>query len=139
VKKNYDEVHASNFIKGINRLTGISESKLKKYAAENNLFNVLEHPNTIDPNKQQLEKIYVLNEFYIINCMNERTDEIVNDATANNKTFRELTQRIIPILDTIRNTLPSEYKELFEELEDILDKRELITYRMLYKQGYKTQ
>ncbi len=139
MKKNYDEVHASNFIKGINRLTGISESKLKKYAAENNLFNVLEHPNTIDPNKQQLEKIYVLNEFYIINCMNERTDEIVNDATANNKTFRELTQRIIPILDTIRNTLPSEYKELFEELEDILDKRELITYRMLYKQGYKTQ
>lgn len=63
MKKNYDEVHASNFIKGITCLTGISESKLKKYAAENNLFNVLEHPNTIDPNKQQLEKIYVLNEF----------------------------------------------------------------------------
>ena len=63
MKKNYDEVHASNFIKGITRLTGISESKLKKYVAENNLFNVLEHPNTIDPNKQQLEKIYLLNEF----------------------------------------------------------------------------
>lgn len=63
MKKNYEEEHASNFIKGITRLTGISESKLKKYAAENNLFNVLEHPNTIDPNKQQLEKIYVLNEF----------------------------------------------------------------------------
>ncbi len=44
----------------------ISENKLKKYAAENNLFNVLEHPNIIDePNKQQLEKIHVLNEFYI--------------------------------------------------------------------------
>lgn len=64
MKINYDEEYAaSSFIKGITRLTGISESKLKKYAAENNLFNVLEHPNTIAPNKQQLEKIYILNEF----------------------------------------------------------------------------
>ncbi len=63
MKKGYDEDHTSSFIKGITRLTGIAETKLKKYAAENNLFNVLEHPNTIDPNKQQLEKIYVLNEF----------------------------------------------------------------------------
>ena len=63
MKKNYDEAYASSFIKGITCLTGIAESKLKKYASENNLFNVLEHPNTIDPNKQQLEKIHVLNEF----------------------------------------------------------------------------
>lgn len=63
MKKNYDEAYASSFIKGISRLTGIAESKLKKYAAENNLFNVLEHPNTIGPNKQELEKIHVLNEF----------------------------------------------------------------------------
>lgn len=63
MKKKYDEAYTSSFIKGITTLTGIPESKLKKYAAENNLFNVLEHPNTIDPNKQQLEKIYVLNEF----------------------------------------------------------------------------
>lgn len=63
MKKNYDEAYASSFIKGITRLTGIAESKLKKYASENNLFNVLEHPNTIDPNKQQLEKIHLLNEF----------------------------------------------------------------------------
>ncbi|MEN3005967.1 JAB domain-containing protein [Dehalobacterium formicoaceticum] len=59
----YDEKHASRFIKGITRLTGISESKLTKYASENNLFNVLEHPRTINPNNQQLEKIYILNEF----------------------------------------------------------------------------
>ena len=63
MKKKYDEAYASSFIKGLTRLTGISESKLKKYAAENNLFNVLEHPNIIEPNKQQLEKIHVLNEF----------------------------------------------------------------------------
>lgn len=63
MKKNYDEAYASSFIKGITRLTGIAESKLKKYASENNLFNVLEHPNTIDPNKQQLAKIHLLNEF----------------------------------------------------------------------------
>ena len=63
MKKNYDEAYASSFIKGINKLTGISESKLKKYATENNLFNVLEHPNIIDPSKPQLEKINLLNEF----------------------------------------------------------------------------
>lgn len=63
MKRNYDEEYASSFIKGITCLTGISESKLTKYALENNLFNVLEHPHTIDPNKQQLEKLYILNEF----------------------------------------------------------------------------
>lgn len=66
MKKIYSKEHTSSFIKGINRLTGISESKLKKYAAENNLFNVLEHPRTIEPNNQQLEKIYILNEFISI-------------------------------------------------------------------------
>lgn len=63
MKRNYDEKCVSSFIKGVTHLTGISENKLKKYASENNLFNVLEHPHTIDPNKQQLEKIYLLNEF----------------------------------------------------------------------------
>lgn len=63
MKNNYEEAYASIFIKGITCLTGIAESKLKKYASENNLFNVLEHPNTIAPNKQQLDKIHVLNEF----------------------------------------------------------------------------
>lgn len=63
MKRNYDEKYASSFIKGITCLTGISESKLTKYASENNLFNVLEHPRTIDPNKQQFEKLYILNEF----------------------------------------------------------------------------
>lgn len=62
-KGNAEAVHASSFLKSITCLTGIPEIKLKKYAAENNLFNVLEHPNTIDPNKQQLEKIHILNEF----------------------------------------------------------------------------
>ena len=84
MKKNYDEAHASNFIKGITRLTGIAESKLKKYAAENNLFNVLEHPNTIDPNKQQLEKIHVLNEFisaYRLLKLQENENKLVFDSS----------------------------------------------------------
>lgn len=84
MKKNYDEAHASSFIKGITRLTGIAESKLKKYAAENNLFNVLEHPNTIDPNKQQLEKIHVLNEFisaYRLLKLQENENKLVLDSS----------------------------------------------------------
>lgn len=84
MKKKYDEAYASNFIKGLTRLTGISENKLKKYAAENNLFNVLEHPNIIEPNKQQLEKIYVLNEFistYKLLKLQEKENKIVLNAS----------------------------------------------------------
>lgn len=61
--KKYDEKHAENFLKGIKTLTGIPYKKLEKYAGMNNLFNILEHPNTIEPNPQQLEKISLLNEF----------------------------------------------------------------------------
>jgi len=43
--------------------------------------------------------------------MNGRTGEIVNDVAANNKAFRELTRKIIPILDIIKDALPSEYKK----------------------------
>lgn len=56
---NYKE----NFIKGINALIGISEDKLHDYSTKNSIFNVLEHPNTIEPDKVQLEKIRVLKEF----------------------------------------------------------------------------
>jgi DNA repair protein RadC len=85
MKKNYDEVYASSFIKGITRLTGIAENKLKKYASENNLFNVLEHPNTIEPNKQQLEKIHVLNEFistYKLLKLQENMNKLVMNASS---------------------------------------------------------
>lgn len=80
MKKNYEDSYASSFIKGITCLTGIAESKLKKYVTENNLFNVLEHPNTIEPNKQQLEKINVLNEFistYRILKLQENENKLV--------------------------------------------------------------
>ncbi len=40
---------------------------------------------------------------YIFNCMNKRTDEIVNDIAANNQEFKELTQRIIPLLDSFKD------------------------------------
>jgi len=58
-----NNLHADSLIKGITTLTGISERRLQKYASENNIFNILEHPQTIEPNKQQLEKISQLNEF----------------------------------------------------------------------------
>jgi DNA repair protein RadC len=94
VKKKYDEAYASSFIKGLTRLTGISESKLKKYAADNNLFNVLEHPNIIEPNKQQLEKIHVLNEFistYKLLKLQEKENKIVlNSSTVAGEYFVSL-------------------------------------------------
>lgn len=85
MKKNYDEAYASSFIKGINKLTGISETKLKKYASDNNLFNVLEHPNIIEPSKPQLEKINMLNEFistYKLLKMQEKENKIVLNSSS---------------------------------------------------------
>ena len=94
MKKNYDEAYASSFIKGITKLTGISESKLKKYASENNLFNVLEHPNIIEPSKTQLEKIHMLNEFistYKLLKLQEKESKIVlNSSTVSGEYFLSL-------------------------------------------------
>jgi DNA repair protein RadC len=59
----YDEKHAESFMKGLKSLTGIPIKKIDKYAEENNLFNILDHPNIIEPNPQQFEKISLLNEF----------------------------------------------------------------------------
>ena len=55
--------HTNNFLKGITTLTGLSYKKIQQYAKENNPFNILEHPQTIEPNDQQLMKIGLLNEF----------------------------------------------------------------------------
>lgn len=74
---------------------------------------------------------------YIVNCINKRTVEIVNDVAANNREFKELTQKIIPILNSFKDALPSEYRKLIEELEGIRDKRKLLTYKALYRQGLK--
>jgi len=59
------EDYRQNFIKGLNIITGISEEKLQDYASNNNVFNVLEHPNTINPDKEQLNRIRLLNDFLI--------------------------------------------------------------------------
>ena len=57
------EKYTDSFFRSLNKLTGISMSKLKNYAKENNPFNILEHPGVVDPNDRQLEKISKLNEF----------------------------------------------------------------------------
>jgi len=44
-------------------LTGLPYKKVRQYAKENNPFNILEHPHIMEPNKKQLEKIGLLNEF----------------------------------------------------------------------------
>jgi DNA repair protein RadC len=55
--------YTNNFLKGLTNLTGISLKKVQEYTKENNPFNILEHPNIIDPNEKQLQKIGILNEF----------------------------------------------------------------------------
>lgn len=51
---------------------------------------------------------------YIINCMNERTDEIVNDVAANNKAFRRMTDKIILIMNAIDEIIPPEGKNFLK-------------------------
>ncbi|MBP2033412.1 DNA repair protein RadC [Clostridium algifaecis] len=55
--------YTNNFLKGLTSLTGIPIKKIQEYAKENNPFNILEHPNIIEPNEKQLQKIGLLNEF----------------------------------------------------------------------------
>lgn len=83
--KKYDGKHAESFLKGLKTLTGIPYKKLEKYAGENNPFNILEHPNTIDPNQQQLEKISLLNEFiasYRLLKMQEEENKITLNSSS---------------------------------------------------------
>lgn len=61
MKKNMP--YTDNFLKGLTDLTGLSLKKVQEYAKENNPFNILEHPNIIEPNEKQLQKIGLLNEF----------------------------------------------------------------------------
>ncbi|PWL55813.1 MAG: DNA repair protein [Clostridium cadaveris] len=56
-------LYTNNFLKGLTSLTGIPIKKIQEYAKENNPFNILEHPNIIEPNEKQLQKIGLLNEF----------------------------------------------------------------------------
>ena len=51
-----DMKHTENFLKGL------SYKKVQGYAKENNPFNILEHPQIMEPNERQLEK-GLLNEF----------------------------------------------------------------------------
>jgi len=84
MRKKFDVAQAENFLKGLKVLTGIPYKKLEKYANENNLFNILEHPNTIEPNRQQFEKISLLNEFissYRLLKMQEEENKITINAS----------------------------------------------------------
>ena len=81
----YDHEHSSTFIKGLASLTGLPIKKAQQYARGNNLFNILEHPQTIDPNNEQLEKIGLLNEFissYNVLKMYEAQERIKLDSSS---------------------------------------------------------
>ena len=81
----YDGEHASTFIKGLASLTGLSIRKARQYAKDNNLFNILEHPQTLAPNEKQLERIGLLNEFissYNVLKMHEAQERIKLDSSS---------------------------------------------------------
>lgn len=83
--KKFDATQAESFLKGLKVLTGIPYKKLEKYANGNNLFNILEHPNTIEPNQQQREKISLLNEFissYRLLKMQEEENKITLNSSS---------------------------------------------------------
>lgn len=76
--------YEDSFLKSLNILTGIPISKIRRYAKENNVFNILEHPMVVDPNEKQLKKLDKLNEFlssYSVLRLNEEKDKITLDSS----------------------------------------------------------
>ena len=56
--ENYNKGNIDAFLNAINTLTGITQEKLVQYSQNNNLFNILEHPDVIQPSPKQKEKIF---------------------------------------------------------------------------------
>lgn len=82
---NKDLQHIENFMKGLTSLTGLSSRKVRQYLKVNNPFNILEHPQILEPNEKQLEKIGLLNEFissYNILKIYENNEKMVLDSSS---------------------------------------------------------
>lgn len=80
----HDELYTEKFLKGLTNLTGLPYKKAYQYAKENSPFNILEHPNIMEPNWEQLEKIGLLKEFiasYNILKINESNEKLKLDKT----------------------------------------------------------
>lgn len=56
---------------------------------------------------------------WIIHCINDRTDDILNQMAVDNKAFRRLTQELTPLIDAAKYNLTDEHKYLLEEMDDI--------------------
>lgn len=55
-----DFQHRKYFLKGLAGLTGLSYEQLRNYADSNPILNVIDYPELINPNYEQLEKIVVI-------------------------------------------------------------------------------
>lgn len=89
-----DLYHTENFIRGLTALTGLPYRKVQQYLKVNNPFNILEHPQIMEPNEKQLERIGLLNEFiasYNVLKIYESNDKIVlNSSTVSGQYFSAL-------------------------------------------------
>jgi len=86
--------YTEKFLRGLTTLTGLSYQKVQQYAKENNPFNILEHPQIMEPNEKQLEKIGLLNEFissYNLLIIHESEEKLkLNSSTAAGQYFLAL-------------------------------------------------
>lgn len=89
-----DMQHTEKFLKGLTTLTGLPYKKVQQYVKGNNPFNILEHPQIMEPNEKQLEKIGLLNEFiasYNILKVYESNEKItLNSSTVSGQYFLAL-------------------------------------------------
>jgi hypothetical protein len=72
---------------------------------------------------------------FVNGLVSERSSDIINRIYAKNKAYRNFTPDIIRLLDSIKNALPLEDRNLLEELDDYQGQREIILYEALYRQG----
>ncbi|MDO0824053.1 JAB domain-containing protein [Desulfosporosinus nitroreducens] len=57
-----DQYLAELFLNGLAGLTGLSYAQLKEYAKSNSIFNIIDYPDLVHPNPDQLAKIELLKE-----------------------------------------------------------------------------
>lgn len=59
----FKEDRSEVLIQGLHKLLGLNLTQLRKYAKENNILDVLDHPYVLHITPQQYEKIYLLKDF----------------------------------------------------------------------------
>ncbi|KJR47371.1 DNA repair protein RadC [Desulfosporosinus sp. I2] len=79
----HNQVLENHFLNGLAGLTGLSHARLKEYSDSNSFFNILDHPQLINPTPRQLEKIELIKEliksYNVLRTLEKETKVVFNN------------------------------------------------------------